>query len=331
MTDIIADVASQFLHSEKIKSIRKLEAGHINETMIITAGRKYICQKMNSRLYADKLNALGHNYLSYAAAYAKDADILNDWIVPGWLTCPDGSFFYTDQNGDLWRMYEYVDGISGKEVLGSLSPSGRSGFVYECGRTLCKMHFILMRMDEYPEPVLPKLHNLSYHYGNYVTTRRSAGDNSPHDLIIEKIIGEKIEGFMTISVHNDSFVHGDAKIDNMLFVNSRGISFIDLDTISVGSAFDDVADSIRSCCFEEGSVNPDLMKAFIDGYRDDQYLIHDEINEKSIMPVLYKNMFELGIRYYTDYLNENKYFQEVYPGQNLEKARRLLMQFSTQR
>ncbi len=111
--------------------------------------------------------------------------------------------------------------------------------------------------------------------------------------------------------------------------NGKAISIIDLDTVKPGLLHYDIGDCIRSTCdltgedvndWETVTFDADICKAILEEYLsmtrrfltpNDYDYIYDAIR---LIP------FELGLRYFTDYLEGNVYFKVKSPTYNLKKA-----------
>ena len=131
---------------------------------------------------------------------------------------------------------------------------------------------------------------------------------------------------------DERVIHGDPKLDNILFDASgrRALALIDLDTVQPGLIQQDLGDCLRSCCNRSGESPQDqgrpdfdlgLCAAILDAYGEetrgllgpgDIEVLYDSIR---LLP------FELALRFLTDHLEGDRYFRVTHPGQNLEKAR----------
>ncbi len=130
-------------------------------------------------------------------------------------------------------------------------------------------------------------------------------------------------------------IHGDPKVANIMIDDStgRGTAIIDLDTVKPGLIHYDLGDCMRSACNPAGEetkdlgsvyFDTDLCKAIAQGYmsyaRDfltdaDKYYLYDCIRMIT---------FELGLRFFADYVDGDRYFKVHYDGHNLNRA---LVQF----
>jgi Ser/Thr protein kinase RdoA (MazF antagonist) len=126
-------------------------------------------------------------------------------------------------------------------------------------------------------------------------------------------------------------IHGDPKISNIMIDDDtgKGTAIIDLDTAKPGLIHYDFGDALRSLCNREGEetnelgkvvFDLDLCEAFVRGYAayakdfltdNDKNYLYDSIRLIT---------FELGLRFFQDYLAGNVYFKVKSPEQNLHRA-----------
>ncbi|MDP3182091.1 MAG: phosphotransferase [Desulfobaccales bacterium] len=130
-------------------------------------------------------------------------------------------------------------------------------------------------------------------------------------------------------------IHGDPKVNNFMMdiATGQAVSLVDLDTVKPGLVHYDIGDCLRSACnplgeeterWETVRFEPELGRAILQGYlllardfltADDYEYLYDAIRVIA---------FELGLRFFTDYLEGNVYFKAKHPEHNLVRA---LVQF----
>jgi hypothetical protein len=130
-------------------------------------------------------------------------------------------------------------------------------------------------------------------------------------------------------------IHGDPKVNNVMVDTATGLAvgLVDLDTVKPGLVHYDLGDCLRSSCntlgeeigdWEKASFNLEICRAILRGYLSqagdflstgDYEYLYDAIR---LLP------FELGLRFFTDYLEGDVYFKTRYPEHNLARA---LVQF----
>jgi len=127
-------------------------------------------------------------------------------------------------------------------------------------------------------------------------------------------------------------IHGDPKVNNILFCANSGkaIAMVDLDTVKPGLLHYDIGDCCRSGCNPAGEETTDLdavvfdlelCEATLQGYLT--------ATKGTLRPQDFDYLFaairliplELGLRFLTDHLAGNPYFKVKRPGHNLDRAR----------
>lgn len=119
-------------------------------------------------------------------------------------------------------------------------------------------------------------------------------------------------------------------IDN---TTGQAISLVDLDTVKPGLVHYDIGDCLRSGCnplgedvdqWEQVRFDPELCQAILQGYLS---LARDFLTENDyeyLYDAIRLISFELGLRFFTDYLEGNVYFKADHQDHNLARA---LIQF----
>lgn len=299
-----------------IISVEPTDIGHINSTHIVhTEKGKFVMQRLHGGLSASKLE---HNYLIYSKAFDE-----HDWLYPVWRKTVRDGYFYTDEEGFDWRIYPFIEG----EILRT---SLTKEELYACGRGLAKMHMIFGTIQDEPLAVYPNLHDLAYHYERYmraICAGETESGGRARDGAVEEIIAADISVMLEKKSIETSIVHGDTKISNLLFGNGNVVGCLDLDTFMKGSLREDLADCIRSCCTGNGRFDRTAAGHVVSGYAgsfDAGLFGEDPCDEKMLPGVFDKICFELGLRYYTDFISDERHFDEKYPGYRLVRAKSLL-------
>jgi hypothetical protein len=113
----------------------------------------------------------------------------------------------------------------------------------------------------------------------------------------------------------------------------QAVSIVDLDTVQPGLVHYDIGDCLRSGCnlmgeeteqWERVHFDPDLCKAILQGYLSMAREFLTENDFAYIYDSIRLIAFELGLRFFTDYLEGNVYFKVRHPEHNLARA---LVQF----
>ena len=122
-------------------------------------------------------------------------------------------------------------------------------------------------------------------------------------------------------------IHGDPKCDNFLFDrrSGRALALIDLDTVSRGLVTVDIGDCLRSFCNPAGekahsaiSFDISICEQLLQSYLQTFNLSHTERG------LIYHGVrlltYELGLRFFTDHLNDDRYFKITRKEENLQRA-----------
>jgi Ser/Thr protein kinase RdoA (MazF antagonist) len=130
-------------------------------------------------------------------------------------------------------------------------------------------------------------------------------------------------------------IHGDPKVNNILIDSAtmKAISIVDFDTVKPGLVHYDIGDCLRSGCnpmgeeskeWEAVHFETDLCRAVLQGYLQTarEFLTYNDFDY--IFDSVRLIAFELGLRFFTDYLEGDVYFKAKHPGHNLSRA---LVQF----
>jgi Ser/Thr protein kinase RdoA (MazF antagonist) len=122
-------------------------------------------------------------------------------------------------------------------------------------------------------------------------------------------------------------IHGDPKCDNFLFDSESGqaLALIDFDTVSTGPVVVDIGDCLRSFCNPAGEkagadivfdsrICEHMLRSYFQTFdlsMADRNLIYHGVRQLT---------YELGLRFFTDHLNDDRYFKITSTGENLQRA-----------
>jgi hypothetical protein len=110
----------------------------------------------------------------------------------------------------------------------------------------------------------------------------------------------------------------------------KGTCIVDLDTVKPGLIHYDIGDAVRSGCNPAGEETTDLSEVFLDlglfealvrGYLTEAKGFLTEKDKHYLFDSIRLITFELGLRFFADYLAGDVYFKTNYDVQNLNRAR----------
>lgn len=311
---LVEEMFRCFVAGETVTKIKELGAGHVNRTWRVETGADaYICQRLSRGALSGRTDALAHNHRLYHDACAG----LADWTLPRWLRAAEGGVFSRDADGDAWRVYPMIRGRT-HDTGGGLSDETIRRFA----EGLTVLHSALDRFAAPPMTVIEHFHDLRHYYREFQTV---CGSARALPELNDRVEREMRDFSGELSFRQDAVIHADTRIGNAVFgADERVIAFIDTDTISLGCRLIDVADSVRSVsCLrtaEGGRFDRRAYDVFVGALCASPLCALSEEERAAIPAFLLRVTFELGLRYYTDYLRGNVYFRVKEPEETLRRA-----------
>ena len=310
--------------------------GHINDTFLVVADRRYILQRMNTDVFPkpaelmENVVAVTEHIRAKTRSLGMDASRASLTVIP----TLGGEPYFVDRGGDYWRLLEFVEGTVAKEKVESVHD------FYTCAKAFGQFQQMLA---DFPAQVLHEpianFHNTPCRYQNLMRAVERDVCGRLAQVTAEVEFAKQREGFcQTLERAREQGVlplrvtHNDTKLNNILFDEStqEPVCVIDLDTVMPGYAVTDFGDSIRfganTAAEDETdlslvSLDLELFEAYAKGFLEGcgTGLTDAEIDllpEGAMMMTL-----ECGMRFLTDYLEGDVYFKIHREGHNLDRAR----------
>ena len=334
--------AAHFLLAQGERHIAPYGNGHINDTFCVSVeagGEKpvrYILQKVNRYVFPEPKGVIENiervtQYLSGVIA-REGGDPARETLTL--VESEDGGHSYLDADGELWRMYLFIEGTISRDLpdtpeLFALSGAAFGKFQRQLGG------FDASTLHE----SIHDFHNTPARYRQLqdAVRRNDAGrlgEVGP-ELSFCMGYGEEVHTLLRAQAAGEiplRVTHNDTKLNNVLLdaATGKGVCVIDLDTVMPGLAAYDFGDSIRfgANTAEEDerdltkvSLSLPMFRAFVQGYLSEA---GDALGarERELLPMGAKLMtLECGMRFLADYLNGDKYFRVHREGHNLDRAR----------
>ena len=337
----VQNVADHFAIRGNVTSITQLTKGYINRTYLIETlsdtghVHKYVLQRINTNVFPD-VDALMENF-KYTTDHLHGKFFLQATGAKGAVQMlrptKDGRAYLKDDSG-CWRMLTYIDNVYSLDI-----PDSPETFYY-AGRAFGK--FLKEMSDANADSictVIPNFHNTRSRYEQL--EKAIAAD--PKGRV--KDVGKEIAfvrarahcyGVITEALESGliptRICHNDCNLNNILFdVNTHLPSaIIDLDTVMPSSPLYDYGDSMRIGTntatddekdLSKVSCDLDLYAKYAQGYLEECGSILTEEELKLLPLAALVITSEDGIRFLTDHINGDTYYNIFYPGQNLDRAR----------
>lgn len=316
-------IARQF--SGTSAAILPLGNGLINETYLVTtAAEPFVLQCINAQVFPEP-EAVQENLLEIGRHIEGKAPADGALQIPRLIKSAAGSHVVRDPQGRLWRALSYIGDTISLEVLDDLHEASQTGFA------LGRFHRLLSDLDPLRlKDTLPGFHITPLYLAHYreVLAKADASAIHPdcarfvdrHQAIADDLEAAKRQGLLPVRI-----THGDPKLNNFLFSRDRRkvVGLIDLDTVKPGLLHYDIGDCLRSCChvLENDTFDLDIGEAILTAYLAEAGHFFTGPEYDYLYPAIRLIPFELGLRFYTDSLEGNRYFKVSAPEQNLERAR----------
>lgn len=330
------DVTRRFVLDGTPVEIRPHGNGLINDTFLVRtdSGWKGILQRINGVVFPEpeRVQANLRTLLDHVGRIPAEAGRSLRW--PAIVRTHEGRDWVADADG-FWRLCSFVDGAVSFDVLTSESQAREVGRALGCFHTLVSdldpwlLHDTLPGFHITPDYLLRLDEVLADHAGGFAP---DAAVQTCLKFVDERRVGvgvledAKACGRLRLRV-----IHGDPKLDNVLFdaASGKALSLIDLDTVKPGLIHYDLGDCLRSCCNRVGEVGGGVCAAHFDlricrailaGYFAEAGATLTEQDVEFLFDAIRLIPFELGLRFLTDHLEGNVYFKVTEPGQNLLRA-----------
>lgn len=303
-------------------------SGHINQTLKLQTdtGDCYILQKINQYVFRQPVQLMENACAVTEFLRAKDPDPRH---TLRFIAAQDGKCYHIDENGDFWRMYKFMEGIS-LDI-----PESEEDF-YQSALAFGNFQMLL---SDFPAATLhetiPEFHNT---VDRYRLLRQSIEadpcnrlkDVAPevdflmqHEQMACTLQHMRQEGKLPLRV-----THNDTKMNNVLLDRQtrKYLCVLDLDTVMPGLSLYDFGDSIRfgaaTAAEDDPSITMDLhlFEVYTRGFLTAATnLTEAEVQMLPLSAVVLT--IETAVRFLTDHLDGDLYFKIHYPNQNLVRVR----------
>jgi Ser/Thr protein kinase RdoA (MazF antagonist) len=337
-------IAEQFALQAKITEVKAFGSGNINDTFLVAIDTPtepyFVLQRINTRVFRQPQLVMQNmrTLTEHACQKLQNMTLNRRWQVPRVLLTKDGFDHYIDAEGSFWRAISYIQNSQSFDTIRNIQHAREVGYALgmfhnligdlppaNLADTLPGFHITPAYLQQY-EQIL-SLHTDTNISAEIKHCLKFVSDRTKWAHVLENA---QAEGKLPLRL-----IHGDPKINNVMFDTStqQAVSIIDLDTAKPGLVHYDIGDCLRSGCNPAGEEIEDwesvyfdtnLSQGILQGYlaiaksflTDNDYLyIYDAIRLIA---------FELGLRFFSDYLAGNVYFKVKHPEHNLVRA---LVQF----
>jgi len=286
-------------------AVAPLGSGLINRTWLVSAGpdgagrpRRYVLQQVNP-IFPGAIN----QDIQVVTAHLRARGL----AAPELLPAADGRLWLEDPGG-AFRLMTHMDGVSHDRLAGPAEAR-------EAGHLLARFHRALADLRHEFRNQRLGVHDTDRHLG---VLRQALLDHAGHrDMAAIQPLAAEIlqlaDALPPLPVLPDRIVHGDPKINNLLFEagTGRALCFIDLDTLGRMPLPLELGDAFRSWCNPKGEDSRqsafalDLFTAAVDGYAAGAKGWITPEESAAIVPGTLTIYVELAARFCADALRES--------------------------
>jgi len=336
-------IAEQFAPFTRVLNIHEFGNGNINDTYLVSIDaalpeeRQFILQRINTQVFKQP-KLIMQNMRAFTEHMRRRArDEGHRWEMPRVIPACDGQDFYIDIEGNFWRAISYVHNTQSFETITDTQ------LAREVGYALGTFQYLISDLSvEKLADTLEGFHIMPRYLQSYDRVFSTNGHESSAEVRYCFRFVEQRRQFAHVLEQARAQgklplrpVHGDPKVNNVMIEKSTGraISLVDLDTVKPGLIHYDIGDCLRSGCnplgeeterWEAVYFDPEIGAAILEGYLTQARNFLTEADYEYLYPSIRLLAFELGVRFFTDYLAGNVYFKVKHPQHNLQRA---LVQF----
>ena len=305
--------------------------GHINSTFKIVTdqGAEYILQKINTYVFKDPIGVMNN---AGAVTDFIRARVDDPRAALHFLPTKDGKLCHEDEQGEFWRMYDFVDGFC----------MDAAETAYDFYQSALAFGQFQQMLSDFPADTLvetiPNFHNTVDRYRQFKESvaadaqGRLASVKADVDFLLEREqMGSRLQKMLEAGELPLRVTHNDTKLNNVLLDKEtrKPLCVLDLDTVMPGMSAYDFGDSIRFGAATAAEDEQDLSKmemslelfeACVRGFLEAATSLTDK--EIEVLPLgAYSITLEQATRFLKDHLDGDVYFKVQYPGHNLVRAR----------
>jgi len=339
--NLAREIAALFQLPAPPKDVEIYPGGHINDSFLISCAStqhpRFLLQRLNADVFPrpdqimENIRRVSEHVQSqsHTSAMAKSESTFLSLVVT-----KAGQPYTRCGAGDVWRMYEFIEGSTMHESAATPAEARQAGLAFGEFQVLLAdlpgpdLHEIIEDFHDTPK----RLENLRAVVNADPLHRAEHAKPEIKFALDFAQKGNLIVAGMRDGTLARRTVHNDAKMSNVLLDRNTGhrLCVIDLDTVMPGSVLYDFGDMMRTmlCNAPEDetdlskvNVDMEMFQALADGYLRGARSI---LNQAEMDMLVFSGILitiETGSRFLADHLEGDHYFRIHRPDQNLDRAR----------
>ena len=323
MTSEAFIVAQAFAADQHIQGIQPLGNGLINDTFLVTTSAKpFVLQRINRHVFPHPEHITANLRLLEQHLLRKPTAAVR-LRLPRLLASSDS----TTRDQSCWRALELIVHSESREHI------TRDREAEQVGAALGHFHALFSDLNSQDlHDTLPGFHITPQYYQSYIQIIQEPLQVADDDeyRTCQAFIAEHqqrincLEHARQAGVLRERIIHGDPKLNNFLFQRNSDdiISLIDLDTVKPGLIHYDIGDCLRSCCHisNHNRFDSDRAHIILRHYLNASAEFITAADYDYLFAAIWLIPFELGLRFFSDYLQGNRYFKIEDERHNLRRA-----------
>ncbi|MCF6270080.1 MAG: aminoglycoside phosphotransferase family protein [Melioribacteraceae bacterium] len=316
--------------------------GHINDTFLVSYNQagievKYILRKINKYVFKNPevviqntVNVISHITEKLKAEGVKE---ISNYVIQ-LVKSKNNNFHYIDDNKDYWCAVFFIENTYTVESVRTEEQA------YQAAKAFGRFQKLLIdaELNQYKDTI-PNFHNLDSRLIVFdkALEKDEVGRAKKIEEELEKAklyrnISKKITDLIKGNELPIRITHNDTKINNVMLnkETNNGQCVIDLDTVMPGTVLYDFGDMVRTSTSPVEEDEKDISKvtmrinifeALVKGYLEE---LSDVLTELEITNLIYGVkviVYEQAIRFLTDYIMNDVYYNINYSEHNLVRAR----------
>jgi hypothetical protein len=342
--DRICTIATQFTTTGGVVSAQEFGQGNVNDTYLVHLEGNpspFVLQRINTHVFRQPELVMQNMRIFTEHVHQRlQSDLLcqkRRWEVPRVLLTQAQNDHWIESDGTVWRAISFIDAAQSFDTVQNIDHAREVG----CGLGMFHSLISDLPSDQLAD-TLEGFHITPRYLQQYeaVLEHNQRGPSPEMKYCLAFVDHRKGLAHVLETAKNQGILplrlmHGDPKINNIMIDTSthQAVSLIDLDTVKPGLVHYDIGDCLRSTCnllgeetdrWESVSFDLDLSQAVLQGYLSVAHSFLTETDYDYLFDAIRLITFELGLRFFTDYLMGDRYFKTKYPDHNLARA---LVQF----
>jgi Ser/Thr protein kinase RdoA (MazF antagonist) len=319
-------VAEKFSAGQKVNTVTPLGNGLINDTFLVSATHKsFVLQRINAKVFPKPREVID-NFWQLSRHIRQKPSGLVRLQIPELLSSQLGQSYYEDAEGQLWRALQLIQPAESRERLDNDEEAAQVGFALAHFHHICSDLSATLLHD-----TLPGFHITPLYFQHYQTLLATTSAQKDAEFLhcqdfiqARRSTLDILDTAQQSGLLKERVIHGDPKLNNFLFFpgTHQIVSLIDLDTVKPGLVHYDIGDCVRSCCHNKHDDSLDIKRCeiILRHYLQEAGEFFSGHDYDYLYAAIWLIPFELGLRFFSDYLSGDQYFKTTSPRQNLKRA-----------